>query len=281
MRVQTSFPPSPNELSAKFWLDSPGARPRELGESAEALSPNLPTAPPPSAAFAQVKVILSNGFGAAYREALPAFEKSSGIKVTTATGASQGDGPNTIGAMLRRGETADMVIMNRAGLVDLMAEGKIAAGTNVDLARTLLAVAVPSGAPKPDVSTVAALKKALLSAKSVSVDASTSGIYMTTKVFPKLGIAKEMEGKTIKEGAPGVANGKADIAVMLVSEILPVKGVDVVAPVPAEIQEPNVFSAAIVAGAKQTDAAKKLIAFLASQSAADAIKHSGMEPIGK
>src|SRR6185295_5588813 len=158
---------------------------------------------------------------------------------------------NTIGAMLRRGETADMVIMNRAGLVDLMAEGKIAAGTNVDLARTLLAVAVPSGAPKPDVSTVAALKKALLSAKSVSVDASTSGIYMTTKAFPQLGIAKEMEAKTIKEGAPGVASGKADIAVMLVSEILPVRGVEVVAPVPAEIQEPNVFAAGVLVGAKQ------------------------------
>lgn len=234
----------------------------------------------PGASFAQVKVILSNGFGAAYREALPDFEKTSGIKVTTTTGASQGDGPNTIGAQLRRGETADMVIMNKAGLVDLMAEGKIAAGTNVDLARTLLAVAVRSGTPKPDVSTVAALKKALLSAKSVSVDASTSGIYMTTKAFPKLGIAKEMEGKTIKEGAPGVANGKADIAVMLVSEILPVKGVEVVAPVPAELQEASIFSAAVVAGAKQADAAKRLIAFLASQSAAAAIKHSGMEPLG-
>lgn len=235
----------------------------------------------PGAGFAQVKVILSNGFGAAYREALPDFEKTSGIKVTTATGASQGNGPNTIGAMLRRGETADMVIMNKAGLEDLMAEGKIAKGTYVDLARTLLAVAIPSGAPKPDVSTVAALKKALLAAKSVSVDASTSGIYMTTKAFPRLGIAKEMEGKTIKEGAPGVANGKADIAVMLVSEILPVKGVEVVAPVPAEIQEPNVFSAAVVQGAKESDAAKKLIAFLASQSAAAAIKHSGMEPVGR
>jgi molybdate transport system substrate-binding protein len=171
--------------------------------------------------------------------------------------------------------------MNKAGLVDLMAEGKIAAGTNVDLARTLLAVAIPSGAPKPDVSTVAALKKALLSARSVSVDASTSGIYMTTKAFPRLGIAKEMEGKTIKEGAPGVASGKADIAVMLVSEILPIKGVEVVAPVPAEIQEASVFSAAVLAGAKQSEAAKRLIAFLASQSASAAIKHSGMEPIGR
>lgn len=233
----------------------------------------------PDASFAQVKVILSGGFGAAYREALPEFEKNSGIKVTTATGASQGNGPNTIAAQLRRGESADVVIMNKAGLDDLIAEGKIAAGTNVDLARTLLAVAIRSGAPKPDVSTVEAFKKTLLGARSVSVDASTSGIYLITKAFPRLGIAHELEGKTIKGGAPAIASGKADIAVMLMSEILPVKGVEVAAPVPAEIQEASVFSAAVVAGAKEVESAKRLIAFLASQSASAAIKHSGMEPV--
>jgi molybdate transport system substrate-binding protein len=232
----------------------------------------------PGAAGAQVRVILSGGFATAYREALPGFEKSSGIKVTTTTGASQGNGPNTIGAQLRRGEPADVVIMNKAGLDDLMAEGKIAAGTNVDLARTLLVVAIRSGSPKPDVGTVDAFKKTLLGAGSVSVDASTSGIYLTTKVFPRLGIASEMAGKTIKEGARGVAGGKADIAVMLVSEILPVKGVEIAAPVPAEIQQPNIFSAGVVKGAKQVESAKKLIAFLASESAA-AIRHSGMEPV--
>lgn len=235
----------------------------------------------PAASFAEVKVILSNGFGAAYREALPEFEKSSGIKVTTATGASQGNGPNTIGAQLRRGESADVVIMNKAGLDDLMAEGKIAAGTNVDLARTLLAVAIRSGTPKPDVSTVDAFKKTLLGARSVSVDASTSGIYLTTKAFPRLGIASEMAGKTIKEGARGVADGKADIAVMLVSEILPVKGVEVAAPVPAEIQDASVFSAAVVKGAKEAEAAKHLIDFLASERASAPIRHSGMEPLGR
>ena len=235
----------------------------------------------PSTSFAQVKVILSGGFTAAYKEALPEFEKTSGIKVTTTNGASQGNGPNTIGAQLRRGEPADVVIMNRAGLNDLIAEGKIAAGTEVDLARTLIAVAVRTGAPKPNISTAEALKQTLLSAKSVSVDASTSGIYLTTKGFPRLGIAKEMEGKTIKEGAPAVADGKADIAVMLVSEILPVKGVEVVGTVPAEIQDASVFSAAIVAGAKEVDAAKRLIAFLASQSSAAAITRSGMEPLGR
>ena len=196
----------------------------------------------PGASFAQVKVILSGGFTAAYKEVLPEFEKTSGIKVTTTNGASQGNGPNTIAAQLRRGEPADVVIMNRAGLDDLIAEGKIAAGTNVDLARTLIAVAIRSGAPKPNISTVDAFNgQTLLGAKSVSVDASTSGIYLTTKAFPHLGIAKEMAGKTIKEGAPAVASGKADIAVMLVSEILPVKGAEVVGNVPAEIQDASVF----------------------------------------
>jgi len=233
----------------------------------------------PGASFAQVKVILSGGFTAAYKEVLPEFEKTSGIKVTTTNGASQGNGPNTIGAQLRRGETADVVIMNRAGLDDLIADGKIAKGTETDLARTLIAVAVRTGAPKPNIGTVDAFKKTLLAAKSVSVDASTSGIYLTTKGFPRLGIEKEMAGKTIKEGAAAVADGKAEIAVMLVSEILPVKGVEVVGTVPAEIQDASVFSAAIVAGAKNADSAKKLIAFLNSQSAAAAIKKSGMEPL--
>jgi molybdate transport system substrate-binding protein len=235
----------------------------------------------PGASFAQVRVILSGGFSAAYKEVLPEFEQTSGIKVTTSTGASQGNGPNTIGAQLRRGERADVVIMNRAGLDDLIAEGKIAAGTDVDLARTLVAVAVRAGAPKPDISTVDAFRQALLGARSVSVDASTSGIYLTTKAFPRLGIAKEMAGKTIKEGAPAVASGKAEIAVMLVSEILPVKGAEVVGTIPAEIQDASVFSAALVAGTKDVESAKRLIAFLTSQSASAAIKRSGMEPLSR
>src|SRR5258708_10640922 len=199
----------------------------------------------PGASFAQVKVIVSGGFTAAYEEVLPEFEKTSGIRVTTSNGASQGNGPNTIGAQLRRGEPADVVIMNRAGLDDLIAEGKIAAGTNVDLAQTLIAVAIRSGAPKPNISTIDAFKQALLGAKSVSVHSSTSGIYLTTKAFPPLGIAKEMAGKTIKEGAAAVASGKADIAVMLLSEILPVKGAEVVGNFPSAIHTPPVFSTSL------------------------------------
>jgi molybdate transport system substrate-binding protein len=209
----------------------------------------------PGASFAQVRVILSGGITAAYKGVLPEFEKTSGIKVMTTNGASRGSGPNTIAAELRRGEPADVVIMNRAGLNDLIAEGKIAAGTDVDLARTLIAVTVRTGAPKPDISTLDAFKQTLSSARSVAVDASTSGIYLTTKAFPRLGIAKEMGGKTMKEGAPAVADGKAEIAVMLVSEILPVKGAEVVGTVSAEIQDASVFSAALVAGGKEVESA--------------------------
>ena len=114
--------------------------------------------------FGQVKVIISGGFAPAYREVVPEFERTTGISVTTASGASQGTGPDTIGAMLRRGEAADLVILNRQGLAELTAEGKIVAGTDVDLAETLIGIAVRAGRPKPDISTVDAFRQTLLRA---------------------------------------------------------------------------------------------------------------------
>src|ERR1700727_4114754 len=105
----------------------------------------------PAASFAQLNVIMSGGFSAAYQEALPDFEKSTGITVTTARGQSQGNGPNAIGAQLRRGVPADVVIMSKEGLSQLIADGKIVAGKDIDLAQTPLGVSVRAGAPKPDI----------------------------------------------------------------------------------------------------------------------------------
>jgi molybdate transport system substrate-binding protein len=232
----------------------------------------------PTVSFAQVKVIISGGFSAAYRELLPEFERTSCITVTTTTGGSQGNGPNTIGAQLRRGGPADVVIMNRAGLDELIAEGKIVAGTDVDLAQTYLGVAVRAGASKPNISTVEAFKQTLLRAKSVTFDGSTTGIYLTTKLFPRLGIADEMARKSTTAGVTAVASGDAEIAVQPVSELLPERGVDFVGTVPAEVQYVAVFAAAVVAGSKEPEASKRLIAFLASGSARTAIKNIGMEP---
>src|SRR5919204_3265445 len=118
----------------------------------------------PLGASAQLKVIISGGFSGPYERVLPEFERTSGIKVTTGSGSSQGDGPQTIGAQLARGEAYDVVILSREGLNDLIAARRIAAGTDVDLARTPLGLAVRAGAPKPDVSTVDAFKQVVLKA---------------------------------------------------------------------------------------------------------------------
>jgi molybdate transport system substrate-binding protein len=119
----------------------------------------------PTASFAQVKVIISGGFSAAYRDLLPEFERTSGVKVTTSSGASVGDGPNTIPGQIRRGVPADVVILSREGLVDLIKEGRTVAGTDTDLARSLIGMIVRAGAPRPDISTVEAFKQTLVRAK--------------------------------------------------------------------------------------------------------------------
>src|SRR5215813_5321616 len=136
---------------------------------------------------AQLKVLMSGGFSGAYGQLLPEFERTSGIKVTTGSGASQGSGPQTIGAQLASGVAADVVIMSREGLEELVAAKRVAAGTDVDLARVGLGVAVRAGAPKPDVSTVEAFKKVALNAKIISA-ASTSGLWVKSELFPRLGI---------------------------------------------------------------------------------------------
>jgi len=206
------------------------------------------------------------------------FEKVSGITITTARGASQGSGPNTIGAQLRRGVPADVVIMSREGLDDLIREGRIVVKSDVDLAQTPLGMSVRAGAPKPDISSVEAFKQALLRAKSITFPNSTTGIYMTAKMFPQLGIASALSGKITSTGVAAVANGESELAIQPVSELLHAPGVDFVGTIPAEIQYISVFSAALVANSKEPAASKRLIAFLASEEAKAAIKKSGMEP---
>jgi molybdate transport system substrate-binding protein len=236
----------------------------------------------PVAAAAQLNVLISGGFSSAYEQLLPEFERTSGIKVTTGSGASQGTGPQTIAAQLARGVPANVVILSREGLSELIAANRIAAGTEVDLARVPLGVAVRSGSPKPDVGTVEAFKQLLLKAKTVAVPGSTSGIWLTTDLFPRLGIAEKIKVKATARGkdATGmVAAGEADLAVMPVSEIVHAPGVDFAGSLAPEIQFVQTFSAAVVAGSGEIEASKRLIEFLASARASEAIKKSGMEPV--
>jgi molybdate transport system substrate-binding protein len=225
-----------------------------------------------------LNVITSVGFATAYNELVPAFQKSGGVTVSTKHFASQGNGPDTIAAQLRAGAAADVVVMSKEGLGELVAQGKIIPASAVDLAQARLGVAVSAGTPKPDISTVDAFRQMLLSSKSINA-LSTTGLYLTEKLLPKLGIAGEVTGK-IKGGTVAtVATGEVEIAIRPVSELVNVPGIDFVGPVPKELQYLSVFSAGIVAGSQQVDAGQRLIHFLGSEEAEAAIRRSGMDPV--
>ena len=237
----------------------------------------------PLAAAAQLNVLISGGFSGPYEQLSPEFERVTGIKLVTGSGSSQGTGPQTIAAQLARGAPADVVILSREGLTELIGAGRIVAGTDVDLARTPLGVAMRAGAAKPDVSTVEAFTRVVMNAKAVAVPSSTSGIFLKNEIFPRLGIADKVNVKATPRGtgaAAMVAAGEADVAVMPVSEIVHAPGVELAGTIADEIQLNQVFAAAVVAGSKQIDAANRLIAFLASERAFAAIQSGGMEPVG-
>ena len=237
-----------------------------------------------SAAFGdEVRVITSGAFTAAYLELVPEFERATGHKVVTAFGGSAGNTPDTIPNRLQRGEPTDLVIMAASGLDALIKQGKVVPGSRVDLVRSSIGMVVKAGALKPDISTIDALKQTLLRAKSIAYSASASGIYLSTELFQKLGIADQVLPKS--KNAEGqrvgslVARGEAEIGFQQISELLPEPGVDYVGPLPAAAQRVTVFSAGIVVGAKAPDAARALVKFLASESAAAVIKKTGLEPL--
>jgi len=231
---------------------------------------------------AKLSVLMSGGFSGAYERLLPEFRRTTGIGVITGSGASQGAGPQTIAAQLGRGVHADVVILSREGLDDLIAANKIVAETDVDLAQVPLGVAIRTGAAKPEVATVEAFKQLMLKADIIAMPASTSGIWMTTDLFPRLGIAGKVKTKLAPRGSDAtrmVAAGEVDLAVMPVSEILVAPGVAFAGAIAPEIQFVQTFSAAIVAGSAALESSKRLIGFLSSARAAEAIRTSGMEPM--
>jgi molybdate transport system substrate-binding protein len=236
-----------------------------------------------SAGAAEVRVMISGGLSAAYNALVPEFERQTGNKVLTAYGPSMGTTANAIPVRLERGEPADVLILVGYALGDLIKQGKVVADSRVDLVKSPIGVCVKSGAPKPDISSADSLKRALLAAKSVAYSDSASGVYVSTEMFAKLGIDEEMKDKARKIPATPVAEivarGDAEIGLQQISEMLPVPGVDIVGPLPAELQKITIFSAGIASVSKEPDAGKALIKFLASPAASAVIIKSGLEPI--
>src|ERR1700722_11430370 len=231
----------------------------------------------------EIKVVTSGGFTAAYLELVPAYEGSTHNKLATEFGPSMGTTHNAIPIRLDRGEAIDVVIMAGPALDDLIKNGKVRAGSRVDLVQSLIGMAVKAGAPRPDISTVDALKHTLLAAKSIAYSDSASGVYLSTELFPKLGIADEikMKSKKIEADPVGgvVATGEFEIGFQQISELRPVKGIDIVGPLPAGAQRVTVFAAGIPATSKHPAEAKAIVDWLASPAAYSAIKESGLEPV--
>ena len=237
---------------------------------------------PREAAGAEIKVLTAGAFKQVLLALVPDFERATGHKVTV-----QND---TVGALTKRiagGEAFDLAVLTPKAVDDLAKEGKFVAGSRANLARVGVGVVVKDGTPKPDVASVAAFKQALLAAKSVAyIDPAaggSSGIYVAG-LLDKLGIAGEVKpkAKLIPGGAVAehVAKGEAELGIHQISEILPVKGVTLVGPLPAEIQNYTVYAAGLGAQAKEGDAAKALLKTLTSPAAAEVLKSKGMDPAG-
>jgi len=232
---------------------------------------------------AEVKVLSAIGMQSVMEDLAPKFERATGHKLAMAF--------TTAGAAVKRaqgGEAADVVIATRQGIDGLVKNGKATADNVTALASAGISVAIRKGAPKPDISSPAALKRTLLAAKSISyVDPASggaSGIHFAT-VLDRLGIANEMKAKTVFPSAKTpaevgvlVANGEAEIGVHVVVELISVAGIDLVGPLPGDLQNTIVFSAAIMTDAKDAAAAKALIDFLRTADAAKVMKSKGMEP---
>jgi molybdate transport system substrate-binding protein len=238
---------------------------------------------PVDASAQDIRVMVSGGFSAAYKLLVPRFEQASGAHLETIFGPSMGTTPGAIPVRLSRGESAEVVIMARSALHELARHGEIVEGRQDARARSRIGIAVKAGAAVPDITSVAAFRRVLLQARSVAYSDSASGVYIADELFRRLGIKKEMLGKSRQIPAEpvgqGVARGEAEIGFQQMSELLPIAGITVVGPIPNELQQITVFSAGIVARSDAKEAGRALIRYLASPEACDVIEKTALEPV--
>jgi molybdate transport system substrate-binding protein len=237
---------------------------------------------------ADIRVLSSGSLKAALSQLLPDFEKSSGNMATIEYGPA-----GAIAGRIAKGDAADVVIVSRSQLQKLAGNGKVVAGSFVNIAGIALGVAIRKGAPKPDISDVEAFKRALLAARSIGyrdpITGSTSGIY-TAGLLERLGLAQDLkpklrpdrsEGDVPENVFLGVARGEIDMQIGQITEIILAPGVDLAGPLPSEIQNTTVMAAGITATSTEPDAAKAFIGFISSPSAAAVLKASGFLPVNQ
>lgn len=242
-----------------------------------------------TASAADVHVMISAGFFGVYSDLKSDFERATGHRLVTTRGPSMGDSPEAIPTRLARGEAADVVIMDGGATDELGHRGLVRPDSKRDLARSLIGMVVKAGAQKPDIGSVEALKSTLLNAKSIAYSDSGSGTYLSTTLFPKLGIAGQIMGKSRKvRGPPSgepvaavVARGEAEIGFQQVAELIHVPGVTFVSTIPSDVQPPTFFSGALTKNVKEAEGAAALLRFLSSEEAAPVITKAGLIPMSK
>jgi molybdate transport system substrate-binding protein len=225
----------------------------------------------------EVKVLSSIATREAYNELVPQFERANGNTVST-TWAGTVD---IMKRMATAGDIHDLVIISSTELDQLIRQGKIAPGSRVDLSKSGIGVAVRAGAPKPDISSADALKKTLLAAKTVGYTSGPSGVYMAG-LIERMGIAAAIKAKYRSVPSGGtigtlVARGDCEIGFQQVSELVHIKGIDYVGPLPPDIQRVTIFSSGIQVGAKNAPGAKALQQFLTTPAAAAVMRKHGLE----
>lgn len=231
----------------------------------------------------EFRVMTSGAFTAAYKSLVPQLERLTGKTVVTVT-TSIGTGDISIPNRLKRGEVADIVIVADGVLRQFIADGYVLADGATVIARSLMGFAVRAGAPDPQIRTADDLKRTLLAAKGIGYSASESGKYYTTEIVQRLGIADQVLPKSRLVGGGErvgtvIARGELDFGFQQMSELLPVPGIAHITPLPPELQKASLFTAGIGANSPDRDAARRVITFLASAEARQAIADSGLEPV--
>lgn len=231
----------------------------------------------------EFRVMTSGAFTAAHLALVPQLERLTKTRVVTAS-TSIGTGESSIPNRLKRGEVVDIVIVSEPISRQFIADGLVLAEGHAVIARSSIAIAVRAGAPKPDISSVDALRSTLLRAKSIGYSASVSGTYFTTELVQRLGIADQVLGKSRFVGGGErvgalIARGEVEIGLQQLSELLPVPGIAHITPLPPEVQKVSSFAAGVAASSPDKARARLVIEFLASPAAVAAIAASGLDPV--
>lgn len=230
----------------------------------------------------KLKLFVSGAFSSTLEKLIPEYEKAAGAEIESEFGASTGDSADSIPNRLARDEPVDVLILVGEDLQKLIDSGKAVAGSKSDIARALIAAAIRSGRPKPDISTETGLKDALLAARSIGYSESASGAYVKSELFQRLGIeeqvgnkAKMVHGKSVGEV---VAKGDIDFGFQQLAELMPVKGISLLGLLPKRFQSVTTISAGISANSTRRGDAAAFIAFLADPARNGVLKSNGLEP---